>query len=262
MVRRHPGSPFMPGALVFLGGGIDDDDASPEIAPLVRGLDEERAARTLGLPPEQRQRALVHYVAAVREGFEEGGLLCTCPSLGPGPLAELRAARAAGHAGLSALLRERGLLLDLGGLRYLDHWLTPEVESRRYDARFFVARAPAGQDAEADPRETSSGDWLTIEEALSGHLDGCHALPPPTLVILERLRGLASVDALLAAAPDAPVSCTMPRLLLAPGSTEVTLLLPADARYHEPATVGGPEDVVVLVNGRWQHRSSTGPRHI
>jgi 8-oxo-dGTP pyrophosphatase MutT (NUDIX family) len=251
MVRRHPSSPFAGGALVFLGGRVDELDASPELAEQTAGLAGESAARRLGLPSEQTPRARAHYVAAAREALEEGGLLIATPPPAEDALRELRRALLERRASFDGLLAERGLRLALDELRYLDHWVTPEVEPRRYDTRFFVCRAPAGQDASADPHETTGGAWLTVESALADH--GAE-LWPPTLVILERLRAHASVDAILAAAPDRPLAPTQPRLLLE--GAEITLLLPGDARYDDPARRGGPEDCVVLRGGRWHHLTS------
>jgi 8-oxo-dGTP pyrophosphatase MutT (NUDIX family) len=253
MVRRHPASPFLPGALVFPGGRVEPGDSAPELAPVIQGADAERAARTLGVPLDQGPRALAHYVAAVRESFEECGLLATAPAAPSDRLEALRLELGSATS-LASLLARTGLRLELGELRYLDHWLTPEVELRRYDTRFFVARAPGGQEARADSRETTSGDWLTAAEALAGHARGECSLAPPTLVLLERLAPHRSVSDALAAAPDRPVPCVMPRL--AAGVSELTLLLPGDARYRDPAAKAGAEDVVVLRDGRWTHRAS------
>lgn len=254
MVRRHPASPFLPGALVFPGGRVEPADSAPELARVSQGADGERAARTLGVPEGEGPRALAHYVAAVRESFEECGLLATAPPAPGDQLVALREQLASSGESLASLLAGSGLRLELGQLRYLDHWLTPEVELRRYDTRFFVTRAPAGQEARADSRETTSGGWFTAAEALAGHVRGEHSLAPPTLVLLERLEPHRSVAAALAAAPDRPVPCVTPRL--AAGAAELTLLLPGDARYRDPTATAGPEDVVVLSGGRWTHRAS------
>jgi 8-oxo-dGTP pyrophosphatase MutT (NUDIX family) len=246
MVRRHPRSAFMANAHVFVGGRLDPADVEPEVQRRCSGLSAEQAAGRLGT---DGARAIGLYVAAIRECFEEAGvLLADDPLPPPEELAEMRRRLAAKEASFAALLAERSLALALDRLRYLDRWCTPEVEPRRYDTRFFVCRAPEAQRPTCDPHETTSGEWLSAEDALERNRRHELVLPPPTLTLLERLRGKRSVQEILDAAPDAPMPCTTPRLL--PGERPV-LLLPGDHRFDDPSSPAGPEHYVVLRDGQW-----------
>lgn len=249
MVRRHARSRFMANALVFVGGRVDEADRCAELLARCSGLQPGEAARRLGI--DAPAAALGYYVAALRECFEESGLLLADGELpDPSEHAELRRRLNEGDAPFAELLTQHGLTLPLDRLRYLDHWITPEFEHRRYDTRFFICRAPQGQLASFDPKETSFGDWLTVPAVLEGNVARTLHLAPPTLVILEGLRGCATADDMLACAPDQPVAHTMPKPLL--GRTELpTLLLPGDHRYDVPESTEGPVHCVELRDTTW-----------
>jgi len=252
MVRRHPRSPFMAGALVFVGGRVDAADRSDAILARCRGLEGRDAAARLGL--EGPASALGYYVAALRECFEEAGLLVADGALPDArSLGGMRDRLNDDRLGFAELLAGADLTLPLDRLRYLDHWITPEFEHRRYDTRFFVCSAPEGQEASFDPRETTHGAWLTVERILDGNSRGDLHLAPPTLVILEGLLGCRTVDELLSRAPDRPLSFTMPRPLIA-RTEHPTLLLPGDHRYDAPDSTSGPVHCVELVGGTWIRR--------
>jgi 8-oxo-dGTP pyrophosphatase MutT (NUDIX family) len=254
MVRRHSRSPFLPNAHVFVGGRLDGVDLAPELQACCRGRSAADAAARLEL---DGPRAVGLYVAAIRECFEEAGVLLACSEQsGDAPLPPTAALEAMRRrlvdedAPLAALLAEHGLVLPLDRLRYLDRWLTPEIEPRRYDTRFFVCRAPEEQQPSWDTHEMSAGGWLTVEDALQRNLRRELMLAPPTLTLLERLRGQRSVQEILAVAPDAPVPCTLPRLLS--GAEQPVLLLLGDHRYDDATSAAGPEHYVVLHDGRWE----------
>lgn len=250
MVRRHPRAAFMANALVFVGGCVDPADHAPAVLERCAGLDPAGAAARLGL--EDGQLALGFYVAALRECLEEAGMLLAEPAPSPEALRDMRGRLNQDDLPLVSLLGELDLTLAVGRLRYLDHWITPEFEHRRYCTRFFLAPAPAGQQASHDPGETTFGGWFTVEDALEGNRRRELHLPPPTLVILESLQGCHSAEELLARAPDRPVPHTMPRPLLQSGAPP-TLLFPGDHRYAGQDAAGdGPLDCVELVEGHWR----------
>lgn len=252
MVRRHPRSPFMANALVFVGGRVDAADRSDAILARCRGLEGQAATERLGC--EAPASALGHYVAALRECFEEAGLLVAEGELPDArTLGEMRDRLNDDRLGFSELLAGANLTLPLDRLRYLDHWITPEFEHRRYDTRFFVCTAPEGQEASFDPRETTHGAWMTVDRILDGNGRGELHLAPPTLVILEGLWGCNTLDELLSRAPDRPLPFTMPRPLIA-RTKHPTLLLPGDHRYDDPDSVSGPVHCVELVEGTWIRR--------
>jgi 8-oxo-dGTP pyrophosphatase MutT (NUDIX family) len=158
------------GASVFPGGTVDTHD--PAMHASCCGLDDAAASLRLAVPAN----GLDYYVAAVRECFEEAGLLFASDEAGALvpldalPASEREALRHSAEQGSDALLhmcRERGWRLAVDRLRYFSHWLTPPGMPRRFDTRFFVALAPQAQTPSADTRETVECMWLTPAEALS-----------------------------------------------------------------------------------------------
>ncbi len=251
MVRRHGRSRFMANAHVFPGGRLDEADCAPDLVDRCAGLDGQQAARCMGLDDPDRARGL--YVAALRETFEEAGVLLARPPPAATRLTAQREQLNAGELSFAAMLQQQSLTLALDQLRYLDHWITPEFEPRRYDARFFVGRAPAGQAASHDPVETSAGQWSTVPALLEGNRLQDLFLAPPTLVILEGLADFASVDEALAAAPNHPVPSTTPRPLMGKDVRELTLMFPGDRCYEDPSRTEGPLNRAVLRDGAFVH---------
>lgn len=254
MVRRHPRSKFMANALVFVGGRFDEADGAPELLARCSGLSAQEAAARLGggLPPE---RALGLHVGALRECFEEAGLLLAldeggAPARQDSELLKAREALNADELSFVELLARHGLTLPLDRLRYLDHWLTPEFEPRRYDTHFFACRAPVGQEATFDPKETSFGGWFSVEQALEQNRANEMWLAPPTLTIIEGLAGAASVEAIFERCPDRPLPPKEPRPLMVRGEAPV-LLLPGDHRYEDQGSAQGAEHYVTLTDGHW-----------
>lgn len=157
------------GASVFPGGGVDPQDRL--LHPLCVALDDATASGRLALPAD----GLDFYVAAVRECFEEAGLLFAdgadgrpvrLDSLADQEVAALRATTEEGAESLLGLCAERGWRLAVDRLAYFAHWLTPPGMPRRFDTRFFVALAPDGQQARPDGRETVEHQWLRPADAL------------------------------------------------------------------------------------------------
>lgn len=200
MVRRHPGSVFHGGAWVFPGGAVDPSDAGVA----VQRPTEAGASAALGLP----SGGLRFFVAAARECFEEAGVLLARPA-GRGPFPDLDAIRFARHRRallsgrrtLAEVLDAEGLVLDLSGLHYLSRWVTPPGPPRRFDTRFFVAVAPAGQTASHDSAETVASVWTTPARALEEGSTGEIRLVLPTVRHLEALARYTDTASLLAAAP-------------------------------------------------------------
>ena len=257
MVRRHSASGFMGGMYVYPGGKCDPADSAAEIEPFCFGVTAADAAVVLGAGLEPR-RALGHFVAAVRETFEEAGVLLAVDSqghpvdvatAGPG-LAWARAALQGGHTSLVAILAALGWRMDLGCLRYLAHWVTPPVESRRFSARFFLASVPEGTAAAHDTHETTASAWIAPAAALRRYRVGEIDTAPPTLRILEQLAEQPSIAAALAMAPHAPVSPTSPQI--APNEATFTLVLDGDPLH--PTAPGDRMRRFVLESGRWVTR--------
>jgi 8-oxo-dGTP pyrophosphatase MutT (NUDIX family) len=245
MVRRAMRAVFAGGAYVFPGGAIDPADRSPEIGRYCRGRDESQASTQLGVAAG----GLAYYVAAVRECFEEAGLLLAADE--PGDLvtigdaeghrfAAYRRALNEGTGDLATLCREQSLVLALDRVEYFSHWITPVGAPRRFDTRFFVAEAPPAQTALHDEGETIASIWTTPADALRGHRDGTFDLLLPTLENLTALGRFARVADLMEAAHRASdLPAMLPRLTVEPNG--VRILLPGDAGYDD-----APEDAGLL----------------
>lgn len=237
LLERHRASRFAPGAFAFPGGGVEATDAWSDAERWCRGLTAAAAAGVLGdvAPPA---RALGFWVAALREAFEETGVLL---AYGPGgvPFApdeggreRLRAARARvrqAGGGFAGLLASEGLTLATDRMVYYARWITPEERPIRYDARFFLAAAFDGLVAEPDGIEAVACRWLTPEHALAQHRARELALPFPTQAILRSLVGRPTVAALLEGARGREVRPVRPRVVVVDGQERV--LLPGDPGY-------------------------------
>lgn len=222
MMRRHQRMAFGPGMFVFPGGSVDPRDAvaperwaGPSPSAWAAQLD---CARDLGV-------ALV--AAAVRETFEESGVLFA--AAGPGPVvstafhdtdrADTEATSTASATGwerarrrlvdhelsLDGLLAERGLVLRSDLLRPAGRWITPVFSPRRYDTRFFVAVLPDGAQCHDFHEENDVSCWVTATEALRGRLHGEMPMMLATADALRLVAAHASVADVLAAEPPSPV---------------------------------------------------------
>lgn len=218
MLRRHPESVFAADAWVFPGGRVDDSDGLG--TPIGAGPSDEAASHALGLP----SGGLAYWVAAARECFEEAGILLarhadtgawlnTTGEWGSARLARHRRDVHAGTASLGAILEAEGLLLDLSGVHYVSHWITPPGRTaRRFDTRFFVAVAPPDQPVSHDAAETVESVWTTPAEALARGADGEITLLVPTIANLKALAQFSSTEELVAAARIiGPVPVAAPR---------------------------------------------------
>jgi 8-oxo-dGTP pyrophosphatase MutT (NUDIX family) len=196
MTRRRPEMQFLGGFLVFPGGGVENEDCSDKMLSLCRGLTRFDAQKILGadLNPEM---SLGHWVAAIRELFEETGIHFFIdekglePEVSRGDVAErLRAKRqslASGTFVLAELLESEGLFCDVGRLSYLFHRITPEKYSIRFDTRFYLAALPDNQTPLASSEEVSECLWLSPDNALEASSSGKFPMMPPTIIALRSL---------------------------------------------------------------------------
>jgi 8-oxo-dGTP pyrophosphatase MutT (NUDIX family) len=221
LLRRSERASFVPGGYVFPGGVVDAADASTEAAALVRGLSPERAAERLDLR-DAHPPAFAYIVAAVRETFEESGLLVGLRyDSGGGPtstdagIADLRAALLEGDLGFADALARMGAHIDGADLAYFSHWITPESAPRRYDTRFFAARLDCDPSLDAtelalDPREMAGALWTTPAAALRAAEATSLRMILPTMRTLEYLSGFADARAALAAMERSVVATNLP----------------------------------------------------
>ena len=205
MMQRNLQSVFVPGMYVFPGGALDAADGAPELNALCSGMADSQASNTLGIPTG----GLAYWTAAIRESFEEAGLLigydetAGLVALDTPDLAERyrqhRHALNQGTRGLLEILRAERLTLAVDQLVYFSHWITPVSAPRRYDTRFFVAAAPPAQSPLHDNHETISHVWVRPATALDRHRKNDFKMRFPTTRTLEEFAAYDSVGALMAA---------------------------------------------------------------
>lgn len=221
LMRRVPQMAFAAGMTVFPGGRVDDRDSDPAV-PWAPPASYDAAAEAARMSADPAlARALL--VCAVREVFEETGVLLAradggaAPAHGEGGPDEAwerdRLGVLDGSIPFAAVLRRRGLVVDPTLLPLWTHWITPEVEDRRYDVRFFVAALPAGQEAVDVGGEADLVSWWEPDEALRAYGAGALPMLPPTVATLADLAAMPDVPATLAAAPGRPVAPLLPTAL-------------------------------------------------
>ena len=205
MMQRNFNSGFVPGAYLFPGGALDDQDSSAVAHALCAGLTDAEASGALGIA----QGGLAYWAAAIRESFEEAGLLVAYEAQGrilaldqPDVAERFRQHRHAlnsGERGLLEILHAERLMFAADQLVYFGHWITPVSAPRRYDTRFFAAVAPPAQEPLHDNFETISHVWVRPAEALDRHRNDDFKMRFPTARTLEEFAAYASVNALMKA---------------------------------------------------------------
>ena len=256
MVRRHADTAFMGGAHVFPGGRVDAADAGADeswcdgIAHAARQLD--------GLPSYE---AVAYHVAAVRELFEEAGVLLArhedgdfVSLAGADHHERLKRDRARVHQGettLRAVIEREGLRLALDSLVLFAHWVTPPIDSRQFDTRFFMTRVPPDQTPAHDDTETTHSLWARPADAIAQAGRDEIVLPPPTWSTLRELEPFESVNQALAWASARTIVRRMPKAIEQDGRR--MLLLPGDPLHPDPAGDDPPRETrFVLIDRRWR----------
>jgi 8-oxo-dGTP pyrophosphatase MutT (NUDIX family) len=226
LLRRVAAMSFAPGAYVYPGGSVDADDRDADLR--WSGASPAEWAATFGT---DAPTALALVCAAVRETFEESGVLLA----GPGADEVLpdvsgdeweaeREALEARRQSLSQLLARRDLVLRSDLLRPLGHWITPEAEPRRFDTRFFLAAMPEGQICRDVGGEADTRVWVRPQDALASDL----LIMPPTRSVLVDLSRFEDVASALAA--ERAITPVLPKFALVDG--EVRFLRPEDPGYR------------------------------
>ncbi len=222
LLQRTEGGDHNSGAWVFPGGLLDPGDRA--IGELPLGLSDAQASAQLGL----EQGGLAYYLAAIRECFEEAGILlavdpageyASLESVAGWPVAALRRDLHQGRSTLASLCRQYALRPVPERLQYIAHWLTPLGRAKRFDTRFFVAVAPGLQAAMHDATETRDHVWIAPGDALSP--SNARRLMVPTRAVLEMLGRFQDCGELMAWAGTArDIPRTQSRLGLAAGGLE------------------------------------------
>ena len=227
MMVRHYEIDFNSGALVFPGGSVDAGDhdiaAKPELYAGGEGLDAE---------------VLGFRIAAIRETFEESGILLAKPrgstTLVDAKRAEEieaanRAALCEGKTTFLTILTDNAMLLTLDELVPYAHWITPEGMPKRFDTWFFLAAAPPEQAGAHDGKESTDSIWVSPREALAGGESGRFKLPFPTTRNLIKLGKHRTVRDALDDASGKPIVTVMPVMTKENGGRQ--LRIPAEAGY-------------------------------
>jgi len=220
LVRRPSRAGFAPGAWVFPGGAVDESDAR---LPPAEAVFPERWAKRLGL--DDPAVAWGYVVAAARETWEETGILLG-GARDPGMEWTVRERLEAGGAEFVDVVAGSGLRLEPGTLHYLAHWITPEVESRRFDTRFFLASVGPGVKPRLHGGELVEMRWLSPAEAVSGYHSGELPMLPPTIHTLRRIDRFRRVEELVAAVGHGEVPVYLPRMRPHPDGVLVTVAEP------------------------------------
>ncbi len=188
MLKRSPSAAFVANAYVFPGGGLDAADH--KALDRVRGLTEVEANRRLGVDAG----GLAYWVAAVRECFEEAGILLAVDEAGvpvdperADSLAVHRDEVNSGELAFGEFLERERLLIHAQDITYFSHWITAPGRPRRFTARFFVARSPLGQHGSHDDSETVASEWVRPQVALDRCAKGEIELVHPTRISLTDL---------------------------------------------------------------------------
>ena len=248
MMRRNLKSGFVPGMYVFPGGGLDDADLLFKNNGLCNCLDDASASGMLGVAAD----GLAYWAAAIREAFEESGLLLA--RNGAGSLVTLTDAEIAarfdaqrrqlnaGELDFAALIAAESLQLAADQLVYFAHWITPVTAPRRYDTRFFMAEAPPEQEPFHDDHETIAATWISPAGALTLHQRGEFEMRTPTVRTLETFANCNDVASLRRSLDSIQgnVRPLMPRI-----GKDGSRYLPGEPGYEEAGTKEGA--------GQWQN---------
>jgi 8-oxo-dGTP pyrophosphatase MutT (NUDIX family) len=225
MVRRHERSAFG-SAHAFPGGVVDPEDS--DVHAFCDGLSSAEANARLGV----HDGGLDYYSSAIRELFEESGVLLADFSLLDENISAVREALNDGSVNWAEFVTRNELTLNCGELNYISHWVTPPNEPKRYSTRFFLSKLPEGQDAKHCGGELTESRWATASEVLAAERRGDVTLIFPTLKTLESLARHKSLDSLLEWAESSVewgITSMVPLLIERDGKEEI--VLPGDIDY-------------------------------
>ncbi len=260
LARRHQKQSFMAGAYVFPGGQLEEIDSAPEIENYIKTanvFDPCRLLQDNNLPIE-KARGL--FIAAIRETFEEAGILLGGKTIGNfisfydenilKRFNDYRRELNTSQITLPEIARKEKILLFPNALIPYAHWITPEFERMRFNTRFFLAKLPPCQTPVADAKELTESLWVTPQEALEMQRQQKIILMPPTLKTIEELAAFKDIDKLFAATKKKIIYPILPQLagnsLKLPHDPEYTI-----EAYKRPPNPNEPSRILAE-NGVWK----------
>lgn len=241
MLQRTMKAAFAKGMYVFPGGRVDDVDNAAELEAMCDRFTDAHASTLLGVP----RGGLAFWIAAIRECFEEAGVLLARRADEQDALrfddpavearfVELRRGVNDGEVGFIDMCKQENLRLTTDVIHYVSHWITPLGEVRRFDTRFFIAPAPPAQAPLHDDRETIDSLWVSPREALERFERGDLAMIPPTISNLEfLLPHWSTADALAAAARVGTPVTVLPKLRTDADGRVIGVIMPGDPDYAD-----------------------------
>ena len=260
LARRHQKQTFMAGAYVFPGGQLEETDNDPQLENYIKTADVFDPCRLLQDSSLPGEKALGFFIAAIRETFEEAGILLGGKTTGNfvsfhdekvlKRFNDYRRKLNSSQITLAEIARKENIFLFPDTLIPYSHWITPDFEKKRFNTRFFLAKLPPGQTPLADAMELTESLWVTPQEALKMHIEQKIILMPPTLKTIEELFVFRNIDELFSAAKTKIIYPILPQL------TGNSLKLPHDPEYSidaykRPVNLSEPSRILVE-NGVWK----------
>lgn len=237
MVRRSGGADFFGDAYVFPGGGLEAADSSPELLSRTAGLPDPDFERLEG-EGLTREQAAACWVAGIRELFEEAGIMlayrdATMISFADGAVArrfvQYREDMRARKISFAEIVTREGLTLATDQVFYFFRFVTPPYARKRYDTRFVLAQAPAGQLASHDRVEVVSGEWLTPAAAIAQYHSKAQQIVPPTLQNLLELEECKTAGEMIARSRNKSIIPIAPTTVKIGGAYQ--LIYPGDRDF-------------------------------
>jgi 8-oxo-dGTP pyrophosphatase MutT (NUDIX family) len=260
LARRHQKQAFMAGAYVFPGGQLEETDNDPQLENYIKTADVFDPYRLLQDSSLPGEKALGFFIAAIRETFEEAGILLGGKTTGNfvsfhdekvlRKFNDYRHQLNASQITLAGIAQKEEILFFPDALIPYAHWITPDFEQKRFNTRFFLAKLPPHQTPVADAAEFTESLWVTPQKALKMHHQKEIILMPPTLKTIDELSAFRNIDELFSAAKTKIIYPILPQL------TGNSLKLPHDPEYSidaykRPVNLSEPSRILVE-NGVWK----------
>ena len=226
MVKRTGRAVFAPDMWVFPGGRVDPEDHANDFNRMFAGLNDAQASRRLGVD----KGGLAWWLAACRETLEEAGLILAAEHVEQQQLREWREQLSRDESLFAELVLNSNTVLDASALEEIARFITPVGAPRRFDARFFLARAPSNQEPQHDEHEIVDWAWVRPAEALSRWASGEFNMMTPTIRMVACLERFEHADAaMVAAARRLPYR----RVRVVDPDGEYRVVLPGEPGYDD-----------------------------